>query len=175
MIPLSRAAAALARYAQMLKGMYSSDLLLAPLRNQEAVISSRMEGTVSTLDEVLRYEADQDDAEEAYSGKYRMEAIEFRSTALRSKWHKRVSRKACPSRVGPRAPRIKYCRDSLAAPTWRNENSKINKITWLIARAPKSSFLAGEPGALTGWHRPPISIYKRYSSRAACQNRCLRS
>ena len=61
----------------MLKGMYSSDLLLAPLRNQEAVISSRMEGTVSTLDEVLRYEADQDDAEEAYSRTYRTEAIEI--------------------------------------------------------------------------------------------------
>jgi hypothetical protein len=76
MIPLSRAAAALARYAQMLKGMHSRGLLLAPLRNQEAVISSRMEGTVSTLDEVLRYEPNHDDAEEAYSGKYRTEAIE---------------------------------------------------------------------------------------------------
>ena len=52
--PLSSAAAALARYDQMLKSMHSSDILLAPLRNQEAVVSSRMEGTVSTLDEVLR-------------------------------------------------------------------------------------------------------------------------
>jgi Fic family protein len=36
-------------------------LLVAPLRNQEAVISSRMEGTVSTMDEILRYEADHDE------------------------------------------------------------------------------------------------------------------
>ena len=35
------------------------DSTLAPMRNQEAVISSRMEGTVSTMDEILTYEADQ--------------------------------------------------------------------------------------------------------------------
>ena len=49
---------ALARYDQMLKNMHNSEILLAPLRNQEAVISSRMEGTVSTMDEILKYEAD---------------------------------------------------------------------------------------------------------------------
>lgn len=59
--PLASAASSLARYDQMLKGMHNSELLLAPLRSQEAVISSRIEGTVSTLDEVLRYEADQED------------------------------------------------------------------------------------------------------------------
>ncbi len=48
----------LARYGQMLKGMHNSDILMAPLRHREAVISSRMEGTVSTLDEILQYEAD---------------------------------------------------------------------------------------------------------------------
>lgn len=74
--PLARAAASLARYDQMLKGMHSSDILLAPLRSQEAVISSRMEGTVSTLDEVLRYEADQDENPEVISTNYRSEAIE---------------------------------------------------------------------------------------------------
>ncbi len=45
----------------MLKNMHNSEILLAPLRNQEAVISSRMEGTVSTMDEILKYEADCDD------------------------------------------------------------------------------------------------------------------
>ena len=49
---------AIARYDQMLKNMHNSEILLAPLRNQEAVISSRMEGTVSTMDEILKYEAD---------------------------------------------------------------------------------------------------------------------
>lgn len=56
-----KATDALARYDQMLKNMHNSEILLAPLRNQEAVISSRMEGTVSTMDEILRYEADFDD------------------------------------------------------------------------------------------------------------------
>jgi cell filamentation protein, protein adenylyltransferase len=56
--PLGRAAGAIARFDQMLKNMHNSEILLAPLRNQEAVISSRMEGTVSTMDEILRYEAD---------------------------------------------------------------------------------------------------------------------
>lgn len=74
-VPLASASAALARYDQMLKGMHNSEILLAPLRSQEAVVSSRMEGTVSTLDEVLRYEADQEDGEEDAS-RYRTEAIE---------------------------------------------------------------------------------------------------
>ena len=55
---LVKATDALARYDQMLKNMHNNEILLAPLRNQEAVISSRMEGTVSTMDEILKYEAD---------------------------------------------------------------------------------------------------------------------
>ena len=53
-----KATDAVARYDQMLKNMHNSEILLAPLRNQEAVISSRMEGTVSTMDEILKYDAD---------------------------------------------------------------------------------------------------------------------
>ncbi|RKX34402.1 MAG: hypothetical protein DRP71_07290 [Verrucomicrobia bacterium] len=54
MVPaLLNATDALARYDQMLKGMHNSEIFLAPLRGQEAVISSRMEGTISTLDEIL--------------------------------------------------------------------------------------------------------------------------
>ena len=58
--PLVKATDALARYDQMLKNMHNSEILLAPLLNQEAVISSRMEGAVSTMDEILRFEADYD-------------------------------------------------------------------------------------------------------------------
>lgn len=58
---------AIARYDQMLKNMHNSELLLAPLRNQEAVISSRMEGTISTMDEILKYEADFDNDEKTDS------------------------------------------------------------------------------------------------------------
>jgi len=57
---LIKATDAVARYDQMLKNMHNSEILLAPLRNQEAVISSRMEGTISTMDEILKYEADHD-------------------------------------------------------------------------------------------------------------------
>ena len=49
---------ALSRYDQMLKTLHNSEILLAPLRSREAVISSRIEGTISTLDEILRYEAE---------------------------------------------------------------------------------------------------------------------
>ena len=64
--PLIKATDALARYDQMLKNMQNSEILLAPLRNQEAVISSRMEGTISTMDEILKFEADsKNDIEEA--------------------------------------------------------------------------------------------------------------
>lgn len=55
---------ALARYDQMLKNMHNSEILLAPMRNQEAVVSSRMEWTISNLDEILQYEADIEDYEE---------------------------------------------------------------------------------------------------------------
>ncbi|MFP3942600.1 MAG: Fic family protein [Alphaproteobacteria bacterium] len=76
MDPLAEAAAAIARYDQMLKGLHNSELLLAPLQRQEAVISSRMEGTVSTLDEVLEYEADREDGDMPASATFRQEAIE---------------------------------------------------------------------------------------------------
>lgn len=59
---LVKATDAVARYDQMLKNMHNSEILLAPLRNQEAVISSRMEGTVSTMDEILKYEADYEES-----------------------------------------------------------------------------------------------------------------
>ncbi len=74
--PLAAASGALARYDQMLKGMHNSEILLAPLRSQEAVISSRMEGTISTLDEVLRYEADKEGNDDEPASHYRSEAIE---------------------------------------------------------------------------------------------------
>jgi Fic family protein len=77
--PLSAAAAALARYDQMLKSMHNGALLLGPLRSQEAVVSSRMEGTISTLDEVLRYEAENDenaDGSEQTAKNYRVDTIE---------------------------------------------------------------------------------------------------
>lgn len=74
--PTARAAEALARYDTMLKSLHNSEILLAPLRSQEALVSSRMEGTISTLDEVLRYEADHEDTDEPSGYEVRHEAFE---------------------------------------------------------------------------------------------------
>lgn len=79
--PLRSAASALARYDTRLEALHNKELLLAPLRNTEAVVSSRMEGTVATLDEVLKIQADADEeGEEADGGdRYRQEALEVYS------------------------------------------------------------------------------------------------
>lgn len=55
--PFTAALQQLVRYDEKLLHMPNSELLLAPLRQRDAVISSRMEGTISTLEEVLRLEA----------------------------------------------------------------------------------------------------------------------
>ena len=49
--------AALARYDGMLAAIPNANVLLSPLTTQEAVLSSRIEGTQSTMGEVLEYEA----------------------------------------------------------------------------------------------------------------------
>jgi Fic family protein len=50
--------AAIARYEGVLRGVPNPDVLLSPLTSQEAVLSSRIEGTQATLSEVLEYEAE---------------------------------------------------------------------------------------------------------------------
>ena len=58
-VPLiGKANAALARYDGILLGMVNPQVLLSPLTTREAVLSSRIEGTQASLEEVLRYEAD---------------------------------------------------------------------------------------------------------------------
>lgn len=49
--------AALARYDGLLQGVVNASVLLSPLTNSEAVLSSKIEGTQATVDEVLEYEA----------------------------------------------------------------------------------------------------------------------
>ncbi len=48
---------ALANYNGVLYGLPNADVLLSPLTTQEAVLSSRIEGTQATLGEVLKFEA----------------------------------------------------------------------------------------------------------------------
>ena len=49
--------AAVARYEGVLTGIPNPNILLSPLTSQEAVLSSRIEGTQATLGEVLEFEA----------------------------------------------------------------------------------------------------------------------
>ncbi|MDD7970806.1 Fic family protein [Roseinatronobacter alkalisoli] len=58
--PLEEAATAIARYDAKMSGMVNSELFLAPLRRQDAVTSSRMEGTISTIEDLYRLEAEED-------------------------------------------------------------------------------------------------------------------
>jgi Fic family protein len=55
---ISKASAALAYYNGTLLSIIDPTLFLAPLETKEAVFSSRIEGTMTTVDEVLRYEVD---------------------------------------------------------------------------------------------------------------------
>lgn len=55
---IGQANAALARYDGILLGMVNPQVLLSPLTTREAVLSSRIEGTQASLEDVLQYEAD---------------------------------------------------------------------------------------------------------------------
>ena len=58
LLPLiGKANAALARYDGLLQGVPNPAVMLSPLTTQEAVLSSKIEGTQATVDEVLEQEA----------------------------------------------------------------------------------------------------------------------
>lgn len=78
-LPLTAATSALARYDAKLEKLHNKELLLAPLRNAEAVVTSRIEGTIATLDEILKIEADVEDDNPDDQSNYRQEAIEVYS------------------------------------------------------------------------------------------------
>ncbi len=73
---LANAVSALSRYDQELKKMHNNEILLAPLRNQEALLSSRIEGTISTMDEILEYEGNHLEQEDANNPLIRLDVIE---------------------------------------------------------------------------------------------------
>ncbi len=59
LIPLiGPASAAVARYDALLSAIPNAEVLLSPLTTQEAVLSSRIEGTQATMGEVLEFEAE---------------------------------------------------------------------------------------------------------------------
>ncbi|MEM9023494.1 MAG: Fic/DOC family N-terminal domain-containing protein, partial [Bacteroidota bacterium] len=52
-----------ARYDGLLQSIINPEVLLSPLRTQEAVLSSKIEGTQATLEEVMQFDADSMDKE----------------------------------------------------------------------------------------------------------------
>jgi Fic family protein len=66
LIPLiGKATRSLAYYDGILYGLANADVLLSPLTTQEAVLSSKIEGTQATLGEVLKFEAGATPVEES--------------------------------------------------------------------------------------------------------------
>ena len=72
---------ALARFDGHLEGIQNPRVLLSPLMTQEAVVSSKIEGTQATLEDVLEHEADQGQPEEQRKREDVEEIINYR-TAL---------------------------------------------------------------------------------------------
>lgn len=70
--------AAIARYDGLLQSVVNPSVMLSPLTQREAVLSSRIEGTQATVDEVLEYEAGIEfDAEKTHDIK---EVVNYRKT-----------------------------------------------------------------------------------------------
>jgi Fic family protein len=66
LIPLiGTANRSIAQYEGVLYGVPNPEVLLSPLTTQEAVLSSKIEGTQATLGEVLKFEAGEKPEEEA--------------------------------------------------------------------------------------------------------------
>lgn len=75
--------AALARYDGLLQTVINPSVMLSPLTSQEAVLSSKIEGTQATVDEVLEYEAGIDfDGEKA---KDIQEVVNYRKALMLAK------------------------------------------------------------------------------------------
>jgi len=58
LIKVSSASASLAFYNGLLNTIINPQIFLSPLETKEAILSSKIEGTITTMDEVLKYEAD---------------------------------------------------------------------------------------------------------------------
>lgn len=84
--PLEEAAASLARYDAKMSSLVNSELFLAPLRRQDAVSSSRMEGTISTIEELYLLEAEEEAGGPNVYGEARNDDVEtfLYSRALRN-------------------------------------------------------------------------------------------
>jgi Fic family protein len=86
---VSAASASLAYYNGILQSMINPVIFLSPLETNEAILSSRIEGTVTTLDEVLKYEADIKPANESKQQDI-IEVLNYRSATRQARdWLKK--------------------------------------------------------------------------------------
>ncbi len=82
---VGKANAAIARYDGLLQGIVNPQVMLSPLTTQEAVLSSKIEGTQATLDEVLEHEAGLEVGSEKQ--KDIKEIVNYRSALMIAKEH----------------------------------------------------------------------------------------
>ncbi len=80
---LSEANRGLAKYDGLLHGVTNPDVLLSPITTQEAVLSSKIEGTQADLEDVLKYEAGADVQDEPLRADIH-EIINYRVAMLRA-------------------------------------------------------------------------------------------
>ncbi len=80
---VGEANAALARYDGLLHAIVNPEIMLSPLTTQEAVLSSKIEGTQATIDEVLRHEAGMTAQVESKKQDIQ-EIVNYRSTLLKA-------------------------------------------------------------------------------------------
>ena len=78
---VGRANAELARYDGLLQAIVNPEILLSPFTTNEAVLSSKIEGTQATLDEVLKYEAGLEPIEERKKQDIQ-EIVNYRATLI---------------------------------------------------------------------------------------------
>jgi Fic family protein len=81
---IGQANAGLARYDGMLQGIVNPGVMLSPLTTQEAVLSSRIEGTQASMEEVLEYEASPQDKIEPEKRDDIREIINYRRAMVKA-------------------------------------------------------------------------------------------
>ena len=79
---IGRANAALARYDGLITAMPNASVLLSPLTTQEAVLSSRIEGTNVTMDEVLEIKAGVDSGADQRTRDDAEEVLNYRAALI---------------------------------------------------------------------------------------------
>jgi Fic family protein len=78
-IPLiSQVNRSIAQYDGVLYGIPNTDVLFSPLTTQEAVLSSRIEGTVATLSEVFKFQAGEQPEDEGHRSDEMQEIVNYR-------------------------------------------------------------------------------------------------